>query len=312
VNAGDLLRSRVAALDIKWNAGAGANVSMHHIVADLAKASQRDGAVARKDGDVNKAFSTAAARIDAVYEQPFLARATMEQINCTVHVRPDGCDIWVGTQVPTIARTAAAKVTGLPPEKITIHNFLLGGGFGRRLEVDAIVQALKIGKQVGAPVKVVWTREEDVQHDMYRPYYYDKISAGLDANGRPVAWQHRIVGSSVMARFAQSLVKNGVDPDAVEVAAELPYDLPNQLVDFVRQEPYSVPTAFWRGVGPTRSTFASKALSTNWRRMRASIRSSIGATCSCIRRARRTCSKLPRTRPGGASRCLRGKAAAYR
>jgi isoquinoline 1-oxidoreductase subunit beta len=245
----------VAALDIKWNAGAGANVSMHQIVADLAKASERDGAVARKDGDVNKAFSTAAARIDAVYEQPFLAHATMEPINCTVHVRPDGCDIWVGTQVPTIARTAAAKVTGLPPEKITIHNFLLGGGFGRRLEVDAIVQALKIGKQVGAPVKVVWTREEDVQHDMYRPYYYDKISAGLDANGRPVAWQHRIVGSSIMARFAPSLVKNGVDPDAVEVAAELPYDLPNQLVDYVRQEPYSVPTAFWRGVGPTRGTF---------------------------------------------------------
>jgi CO/xanthine dehydrogenase Mo-binding subunit len=179
----------------------------------------------------------------------------MEPINCTVHVRPDGCDIWVGTQVPAIARAAASKVTGLPQEKITIHNFLLGGGFGRRLEVDAIVQALKIGKQVNAPVKVVWTREEDIQHDMYRPYYYDKISAGLDSNGRPVAWQHRIVGSSILARFAPPAVKNGVDPDAVEVAADLPYDLPNQLVDYVRQEPHTVPTAFWRGVGATRGTF---------------------------------------------------------
>jgi isoquinoline 1-oxidoreductase beta subunit len=132
---------------------------------------------------------------------------------------------------------------------------LLGGGFGRRLETDFIGQALKVGKQVGTPVKVTWTREEDVQHDMYRPYYYDVISAGLDANGKPVAWQHRIVGSSVMARFAPPAFKNGLDPDAVEVAADLPYDLPNQFIDYVRQEPMDVPTAFWRGVGPTRGTF---------------------------------------------------------
>jgi isoquinoline 1-oxidoreductase beta subunit len=101
----------------------------------------------------------------------------------------------------------------------------------------------------------MWTREEDIQHDMYRPYYYDKISAGLDANGKPIAWQHRIVGSSILARFAPPAVKNGVDPDAVEVAADLPYDLPNQLIDYVRQEPHAIPTAFWRGVGPTRGTF---------------------------------------------------------
>jgi isoquinoline 1-oxidoreductase beta subunit len=108
---------------------------------------------------------------------------------------------------------------------------------------------------VSTPVKVLWTREEDIQHDMYRPYYYDKISAGLDANGKPIAWQHRIVGSSILARFAPPAFKNGLDPDAVEVASDLPYDLPNQLVDYVRQEPHAVPTAFWRGVGPTRGTF---------------------------------------------------------
>jgi isoquinoline 1-oxidoreductase beta subunit len=246
----------LAALVITWNEGAGANLSMKQIVDDLASAADHgNGAVARKDGDVSKGFSDAKTRIDAVYQQPFLAHATMEPVNCTVHVRPDGCDIWLGTQVPTRIVDTAVKVTGLPAEKITVHNHLLGGGFGRKLEFDMATQALKIGKQVNTPVKVFWTREEDIQHDMYRPYYYDKISAGLDANGKPIAWQHRIVGSSILARFAPPAFRNGVDPDAVEVASDLPYDLPNQLIDYVRQEPHAVPTAFWRGVGPTRGTF---------------------------------------------------------
>jgi isoquinoline 1-oxidoreductase beta subunit len=246
----------LAALAITWNEGAGANLSMKQIVDDLASAADHGtGAVARKDGDVTKGFSDARTRVDAVYQQPFLAHATMEPVNCTVHVRPDGCDIWLGTQVPTRIVDTAVQITGLPAEKITVHNHLLGGGFGRRLEFDMATQALKIGKQLGTPVKVVWTREEDIQHDMYRPYYYDKISAGLDANGKPIAWQHRIVGSSIMARFAPPAFQHGIDPDAVEVATDLPYDLPNQLIDYVRQEPRTVPTAFWRGVGPTRSTF---------------------------------------------------------
>jgi isoquinoline 1-oxidoreductase beta subunit len=244
-----------SALKITWNEGAGAAVSMKTIVDDMEKASQGNGAVARKDGDVNNAFSQAKTRVDAVYQQPFLAHATMEPVNCTVHVKPDSCEIWVGTQVPTRARDAGATVTGLSPDKIVVHNFLLGGGFGRRLEFDMVTQAVKVAKQLNVPVKVTWTREEDIQHDMYRPYYYDKISAGLDANGKPVAWQHRIVGSSILSRFAPPAVKNGVDPDAVEVAADLPYDLPNQLIDYVRQEPRAIPTAFWRGVGPTRGTF---------------------------------------------------------
>jgi isoquinoline 1-oxidoreductase beta subunit len=246
----------LAALNITWNEGAGANLSMKQIVDDLAAAADHGtGAVARKDGDVAKGFSDAKTRVDAVYQQPFLAHATMEPMNCTVHVRPDGCDIWLGTQVPTRIVDTAVKVTGLPAEKIVVHNHLLGGGFGRRLEFDMATQALKIARQLGTPVKVFWTREEDIQHDMYRPYYYDKISAGLDANGKPIAWQHRIVGSSILARFAPPAFQHGLDPDAVEVASDLPYDLPNQLVDYVRQEPRTVPTAFWRGVGPTRSTF---------------------------------------------------------
>ncbi|MGG2048236.1 xanthine dehydrogenase family protein molybdopterin-binding subunit [Burkholderia gladioli] len=244
-----------SALVIEWHEGDGAKVSMADIVGDLARASEQPGAVARNDGDVTKAFGTAGARIDSIYQQPFLAHATMEPVNCTVQVTGSSCEIWVGTQVPGFAIEAAKRVTGLDASKITLHNHLLGGGFGRRLETDMIVQALKVGKQVDAPVKVVWTREEDIRHDMYRPYYYDRISAGVDANGKPVAWQHRIVGSSIMARFVPGSLKNGVDADAVEVASDLPYAIPNQRIEYVRQEPRHVPTAFWRGVGPTRSAF---------------------------------------------------------
>ncbi len=244
-----------AALEIKWNEGRTAGFSTASVVQQLVDASKREGAVARKDGDIVKGFDNAKTRVDAVYHQPFLAHATMEPVNCTVSVRADGCDIWVGTQVPTRAVDTAVKLTGLPAERIAVHNHLLGGGFGRRAEPDFIAQALKVGKQAGAPVKVTWTREEDLQHDMYRPCYYDTISAGLDASGKPIAWRHRVVGSSVVARIAPPAFRNGLDPDAVEVAADLPYALPNQLIDYVRQEPMDIPTTFWRGVGAGRSTF---------------------------------------------------------
>jgi isoquinoline 1-oxidoreductase subunit beta len=148
-----------------------------------------------------------------------------------------------------------AQLTGLPKEAVKIHNHLLGGGFGRRLEPDGTVLAVKIAQQVDGPVKVVWSREEDIQHDMYRPYYYDRLSAGLDAEGKPVAWTHRVSGSSVLARYAPPLFKNGLDPDAVEGAAEPPYAFPNIHVDYVRVEPRGIPTAFWRGVGPTHNVF---------------------------------------------------------
>jgi isoquinoline 1-oxidoreductase beta subunit len=179
----------------------------------------------------------------------------MEPMNCTVHVRKDGCDLWVGTQAPTLTQAVVAGITGLPKDAVRIHNQLLGGGFGRRLDVDGSVLAVKIAQQVEGPVKVVWSREEDIQHDMYRPYYYDRLSAGLDAAGKPVAWTHRIAGSSIVARYIPSLFKDGLDFDAVEGAAEPPYALPNIHVDYVRVEPPGIPTAFWRGVGPTHNVF---------------------------------------------------------
>src|SRR5207244_1782337 len=159
----------------------------------------------RKDGDVAAAMAGAAQKVEAIYEQPFLAHATMEPVNCTVHVRPDGCDVWVGTQVPTFTQNAAAKVTGLPKAKVRVHNHLLGGGFGRRLEVDFITRAVQIAKQVTGPVQVHWSREEDIQHDMYRPYYYDRIAAGLDAQGKPIAWTHRVTGACIIARVQRQL-----------------------------------------------------------------------------------------------------------
>ena len=263
----------LAALDIRWDDGPNANLTTADIVQQLATASEKSGVVARKDGDVAAAMAGAGQKVEAIYEQPFLAHATMEPVNCTVHVRPDGCDVWVGTQVPTFTQNAAAKVTGLPPAKVQVHNHLLGGGFGRRLEVDFITRAVQVAKQVTGPVQVLWSREEDIQHDMYRPYYYDRIAAGLDAQGKPIAWTHRVTGSSIIARVSSELFpKNlrviralglgsviatlkGLDTDAVEGAAQPPYALPNIRVEYVRQEPPGVPTAFWRGVGPTRSIF---------------------------------------------------------
>jgi isoquinoline 1-oxidoreductase beta subunit len=170
-------------------------------------------------------------------------------------VSGDQCEIWIGTQVPTRVVDEAVKVTGLPAEKIIVHNFLIGGGFGRRLESDVAEQAVAIGKQVDGPVKVMWSREEDIQHDMFRPCYYDRVAAGLDANGKPVAWTHRIAGSSIVARWFPAWFQKGIDPDVIEVAAALPYTIHAQRIDYVRQEPRGIPTAFWRGVGPTRSTF---------------------------------------------------------
>jgi CO/xanthine dehydrogenase Mo-binding subunit len=247
----------LAALDIDWDDGPNAKVSTADIVRQMAIDSQKPGVVGRKDGDVAKGLEGAAKKFEAVYELPFLAHAAMEPMNCTVHVREDGCDIWVGTQVASRAQATAAEVTGLPPEKIQVHNHLIGGGFGRRLDIDGITQAVAIAKQVDGPVKIVWSREEDIQHDVYRPYYYDRFTAGLDAEGMPVAWSHRVTGSSIVARWIPQAFTDGLDFDAVEGAAkEMPYSIPNILVDWVRSEPPAgLTTGWWRGVGPTHNIF---------------------------------------------------------
>ncbi|MFC5461264.1 xanthine dehydrogenase family protein molybdopterin-binding subunit [Massilia niabensis] len=246
----------LAAAAPRWDDGANGKVSLAGIVGDMMKVSEGSGALAKNAGDALKALEAEGGRkVEAIYEMPFLAHATMEPINCTVDLRADGCDLWVGTQVPALAQGAAAKVAGIPVEKVKVHNYYIGGGFGRRLEVDYVIQAVAFAKLAKGPIKFVWTREEDIQHDMFRPYYVDRLAARLDDKGRPAAWFHRTTGSSIMSRFAPPAVKNGVDPDAVEGAADLQYTLPNMRVEYVRHEPPGVPTAFWRGVGPTHNVF---------------------------------------------------------
>jgi isoquinoline 1-oxidoreductase beta subunit len=240
---------------IQWGDGANATVDSASLIRQLEEASKQPGVVARNEGDAETALAGAAQRIQAIYQLPFLAHAAMEPMNCTVHLRKNGCDIWVGTQAPTLTQALVAELTGLPRDAVKIHNRLLGGGFGRRLDADGTMLAVKIARQVSGPVKVVWSREEDIQHDLYRPYYYDRLSGGLDANGKPVAWTHRVSGSSVFARYVPPLFKNGLDPDAVESAAEPPYAFPNIHVDYVRVEPPGIRTAFWRGVGATHNVF---------------------------------------------------------
>jgi len=186
---------------------------------------------------------------------PFLAHAPMEPMNCTVRLTPGACEIWIGTQVMTRVQAAAAQAAGVPLDKVTVHNHLLGGGFGRRLEADMVDSAVRVAKHVDAPIKMVWTREEDIQHDIYRPVYRDVISASL-SGGKIVAWKYRVAGSSIMARWFPAGFQKGVDIDAVDSAVDIPYDIANLQVEYVRAEPPAVPTGFWRGVGPNNNVFA--------------------------------------------------------
>ena len=245
----------LAALEIEWDEGPNASLGTADVVRELESASQRAGAIALREGDVEAAMASAATKVEATYQMPFLAHAAMEPMNCTVDLRQDSCEVWVGTQVLSRAHAAAAQTAGLPPEKVKVHNHLLGGGFGRRLEVDGVVRAVQIAKQVEGPVKVIWSREEDIQHDMYRPYFFDRMSAGLDEKGMPIAWHHRFAGSSILARYFPPAFKNGLDPDTIDGAVDLSYALPNMRVEYVRVEPPGIPTAFWRSVGPSHNAF---------------------------------------------------------
>jgi isoquinoline 1-oxidoreductase subunit beta len=242
------------ALKIDWDAGSHAQLSSNDIWAQLRAASEKDGVVARSDGDIVKGLA-AGERLEAAYELPFLAHATMEPVNATVHLTPDSCEVWTGTQVLARVQSEAAKAAGLPVEKVIAHNHLLGGGFGRKLEPDMVVKAVRIAKHVDGPVKVVWTREEDIQHDIYRPVYRDTIAATL-SDGKIVGWKYRISGSSVIARWLPPAFQKGIDIDAVDSAVDIPYEIPNVHVEYVRVEPPAVPTGFWRGVGPNNNVFA--------------------------------------------------------
>jgi isoquinoline 1-oxidoreductase beta subunit len=249
-------------LEIKWDEGPNANLStagMREQYADLAK---KPGAVARKVGDPAKALAGATKTITAEYEVPYLAHAMMEPLNCVVDLRADHCEIWTGTQFQTVDRMAAAAVAGLKPEQVQIHTTLLGGGFGRRANPasDFIVEAVQVAKTLKAPVKVVWTREDDIRGGWYRPMWYDRMMAGIDVLGSPIAWTHTIVGQSIMegTPFAAFGIQNGIDGTSVEGAADLLYGIPNLQVD-LHTPKIGVPVMWWRSVGHSHNGFAVEA-----------------------------------------------------
>lgn len=249
-------RKAADALVLTWDEGPNAAVSSRSMLEAQAKASQSATPIpGLLHGEVEAAMAGASRRVEAVYELPFLAHATMEPINTTVHVGPDGCDIWVGTQTPVVAQTHAARILGLPRDKVRIHNHLIGGGFGRRLQADTIEQAVALARQADYPVKFVWTREQDIRNDRFRPSYYDRISAGLDGKGAPVVWTHRVTSGTVRQYFDEGGWPQGqLDKDAVDGAWDMPYALPAIRIDWVRHDP-PVKLNWWRGVGPTHNTY---------------------------------------------------------
>ncbi len=249
-------------LEIDWNDGPNGNLSTESMREQYANLAKKPGAIARKVGDPTKALAGSAKTVTAEYEVPYLAHAMMEPLNCVVDLRADRCEIWTGTQFQTVDRASAAAVAGLKPEQVQIHTTLLGGGFGRRANPasDFVVEAVQVAKAAKAPVKVVWTREDDIRGGWYRPMWYDRMVAGLDAQGNPIAWTHTIVGQSIIAgtAFEPFIIKDGIDSTSVEGAADLLYGIPNLQVD-LHTPKIGVPVQWWRSVGHSHNGFAVEA-----------------------------------------------------
>jgi isoquinoline 1-oxidoreductase beta subunit len=249
-------------LEITWDEGPGAAISTVAMRENFSALSKTPGLTARKVGDPAAALAGAAKTITAEYEVPYLAHCMMEPLNTVVDLHEDRCEIWTGTQFQTGDRAAAAKVAGLKPEQVTLHTTLLGGGFGRRANpsCDFVTEATEVAKAARVPVKVVWTREDDIRGGWYRPMWYDHFAAGLDASGNPVAWTHTIVGQSIMTgtMFEAYGVKNGIDSASVEGAADILYGIPNLQVE-LHTPKNEVPVQWWRSVGHSHTGFSVEA-----------------------------------------------------
>ena len=243
------------ALEIVWDEGPLATLSTSGMREQYLNLAKTPGAVAREEGNPETVLSKAAKQVQVEYEVPYLAHACMEPLNCLVDLRPDSCEIWTGTQFQTVDRNAAASVVGLKPEQVKIHTTFLGGGFGRRANPhsDFVIEAAQVAKAVKKPVKVIWTREDDMKGGYYRPMWYDRIAAGLDEKGNLIAWQHTIVGQSILSGTPFD-PKGDVDPASVEGAKEIPYEIPNILVD-LHTPNIAVPVQWWRSVGHSHTAF---------------------------------------------------------
>jgi isoquinoline 1-oxidoreductase subunit beta len=251
------------ALVIEWDDSAAFKGTSADIMADYKARAATPGTIARNDGDAAKALAGSAKTIAAAYEFPYLAHAAMEPMNCVVQLKTDSCEVWNGEQFQTVDQGAVAEVVGLKPEQVKINQLYAGGSFGRRANPvsDYVREAAWIARGIkgAAPVKLVWTREDDMKAGYYRPMYYHAINAGVDASGNVVAWQHRIVGQSILAGtpFESFMIKNGIDATSVEGASTLPYAIANLQVD-LHSPMLGVPVLWWRSVGSTHNAFATE------------------------------------------------------
>jgi len=245
------------ALKVTWDEGAMAALTSAQISKQYETMSKQPGQVARNEGNAEQALGAGGKVVEAVYQVPFLEHACMEPMNATAHVMPNGVTLWVPTQNPGGHQALAAKIAGVPVERVEVVTTLLGGGFGRRGEPDFVTDAVETSKAVGAPVKVIWTREDDIQHGFYRPATYNVFRAALDANGQPVAWWNRIVGPGILIQKGRA-PKGTIDPAAVEGARNHPYDIPNIRVEWVEKD-FGVPVGFWRSVGSSQNAFITES-----------------------------------------------------
>ena len=244
------------ALEVTWDEGPLAKLTSAEIMTRYKELAQKPGKVARNDGNADAAIAGSKS-FERAFEAPFLAHATMEPMNCTADYRADGCDVYVPTQGQTPSHQAAVAASGLPADKVKIHVTYMGGGFGRRGEADFVIDAVETSKAVGKPVKVVWSREDDMQHDYYRPISYARMWGALDAAGKPTVFKQHIVQQSLMKRIG-GLPPNGVDFISVDGSANLPYDIPNIRVEYTENDP-GIPFGFWRSVGASFQGFVVEA-----------------------------------------------------
>jgi isoquinoline 1-oxidoreductase beta subunit len=249
------------ALRVDWDEGAMHAFSTSQMMEQFREQAKSSGKSVRREGDPDAALAKAAQKIEAVYEVPYLSHAMMEPLNCAVDLRADSCEIWTGTQFQTVDRANAAEVAGLPNEKAQIHTTFLGGGFGRRAtpQSDFVVEAVHVAKAAGVPVKVVWTREDDMQGGWYRPAFVHAVAGSIDANGNPVSWRSRLVGQSIFAgtQFEGMMKEKGYDPASVEGADDLPYAIPNLAIEYLQTQ-VNVPVQWWRSVGHSHTGFATE------------------------------------------------------
>jgi isoquinoline 1-oxidoreductase beta subunit len=243
------------ALDIKWSGGSHPDLNDESLDKWYSEHLSKTGVIAEAKGDAKKVLGQAAKTLEARYKFPYIAHATLEPMNCTAYVEEDRVRIWAPTQGQTMTQMTAAKITGLPPEKIEVMTTYCGGGFGRRNEVSVVIDAVSLSMQMKRPVKVVWTREDDFKHGFYRPASLSHIQAGLDSSGNLIAWIHKIATPSIMSRVFPDSVKNGVDSTSVEGVNNMDYELPNRLVECVNVD-LPIPVGFWRSVGNTFNPFA--------------------------------------------------------